>query len=63
MLQLLNNTKPDTFSKCGPESMRGTVNVEILARYIFSHISRRDLDAQKFDVSENYNHNRTNRNK
>ena len=40
-----------------------TVNVEIFARYIFSHISRRALDARKFDVSENYNHNRTNRNK
>ena len=36
-----------------------TVNVEIFAEYIFSRISRRALDARKFDVSENYNHNRT----
>ena len=40
-----------------------TVNVEIFAQYIFSRISRMALDAQKFDVSENYNHNRTNGNK
>ena len=40
-----------------------TVNVEIFAQYIFSRISRRALDARKNDVSENYNHNRTNRNK
>ena len=38
-----------------------TVNVEIFAQYIFSRISRRAIDARKFDVSENYNHNRTNR--
>ena len=42
---------------------RVTVNVEIFAQYIFSIISRRALDARTFDVSENYNHNRTNRNK
>ena len=30
-------------------------------QYIFLHISRRALDARKFDVHENYNHNRTNR--
>ena len=30
------------------------------AVHIF-HISRRALDARKFDVSENYNHNRTSR--
>ena len=43
----------------------GTVNVEIFAQYIFLRISRRALDARKFDVSENYNHNnkRTIRNK
>ena len=40
-----------------------TVNVEIFAQYIFSRISRRALDARKFNVSENYNQNRTNRNK
>ena len=40
-----------------------TVNVEIFAQYIFSLISRRDLNARKLDVSENYNCNRTNRNK
>ena len=28
-----------------------TVNVEISAQYIFSRISRRALDARKFDVS------------
>ena len=39
---------------------RGTVNVEIFVRYIFSRISRRALGARKFDVSENYYHNRTN---
>ena len=38
-----------------------TVNVEIFAQYIFLRISRRALDARKFDVSENYYHNRTNR--
>ena len=31
-----------------------TVNVEIFAQYIFSRISRRPLDARKFDVRENY---------
>ena len=30
------------------------------AQYIFSRISCRAIDARKFDVSENYNHNRTN---
>ena len=35
-----------------------TVNVEIFAQYIFSCISRRPLDARKFDMSENYCHNR-----
>ena len=38
-----------------------TVNVEIFAQYLSSRISRRALDAQKFDVSENYYHNSTNR--
>ena len=37
-----------------------TVNIEIFAEYIFSRISRRAIDARKFDVSENYNHNGTN---
>ena len=36
-----------------------TVNVEIFAEYIFSRISRRAIDVRKFDVSENYNHNKT----
>ena len=31
-----------------------TVNVEIFAQYIFSRITRRALDARKFDVSENF---------
>ena len=34
------------------------VNVEMFAQYIFSC---RALDAQKFDVIENFNHKRTNR--
>ena len=38
-----------------------TVNVEIFAQYITSRISRRAIDTRKFDVSENYNQNRTNR--
>ena len=38
-----------------------TVNVKIFVQYIFSRILRRALDAQKFDVSENYNQYRTNR--
>ena len=38
-----------------------TVNVDIFTQYIFSRISRRALDARKFDVSENNYHNRTNR--
>ena len=38
-----------------------TVNVEIFAQNIFSRISRRAVDARKFDVSENYYHNRTDR--
>ena len=38
-----------------------TVNVEIFAQYVFSRISRSAIDARKFDVSENHNHNRTNR--
>ena len=37
------------------------VNVEIFAQYIFSRISHRAVDARKFDVSENYYHNRTDR--
>ena len=38
-----------------------TVNVDIFAQYIFSRISRRALDARKFDASENHYHKRTNR--
>ena len=38
-----------------------TVNIDIFARYIFSFITRRAVDAQKIDVSENYYHNGTNR--
>ena len=33
-----------------------TVNVEIFAHYLFSRISRRALDARKYDVSENKIH-------
>ena len=39
-----------------------TVNVEIFAPYIFLRISRRALDARKYDVSEKMNHYRSNRN-
>ena len=38
-----------------------TVNIEIFMQYIFLRILRWALDARKFDVSENYYHNRTNR--
>ena len=38
-----------------------TVNVKIFAQYIFSRILYRALDALNFAVSENYNHDRTNR--
>ena len=38
-----------------------TVNVEVFAQYIFLRISCRALYARKFDVSEDYYHNRTNR--
>ena len=37
-------------------SKLNTVNVEIFAQYIFSLISRRALDARKYDVSEKMNH-------
>ena len=37
-----------------------TVNVEIFAQYLFSHISRRAVDARKYDVSENKIHYRLN---
>ena len=39
-------------------SFLSIVNIEIFAQYIFSC---RVLDAQRFDMSENYNHNRTTR--
>ena len=38
-----------------------TVNVHIFAQYIFSRISRRALDARKYDVSEKMNYYRSNR--
>ena len=34
---------------------------KFLGQNIFPHNSRRALDVRKFDVSENYNHNRINR--
>ena len=40
---------------------RTTVNVEIFTQYIFSRISRRDLDARKYDMSEKLSHYRSNR--
>ena len=38
-----------------------TVNVDIFAQYIFSHISRSVLGARKYDVSEKLNHYSANR--
>ena len=38
-----------------------TVNVDIFAQYIFSRISRRMLDARKYDVSEKINPYRANK--
>ena len=38
-----------------------TVNVEIFMQYIFSRISHRVLNAQKYDVSEKRNHYSSNR--
>ena len=46
-----------------PNLLLYTVNVDIFVQYICSRISRRALHARKYDVSENYNHERTNRNK
>ena len=36
----------------GPLPLRVTVNVDIFAQFIFSHISHRELDTLKYDVSE-----------
>ena len=47
--------RPPTWQLCFGD----TVNVYIFAQYIFSCISRRALDARPFEVSKNYNHNRT----
>ena len=49
-----------TFSR-GKQVNTPTVNVDIFTQYIFSCISRRALDARKFDVSKNYYQNRKNR--
>ena len=38
-----------------------TGNVKIFKQFMFSEISRKALEAVKFDVSVNYNHNRTKR--
>ena len=56
----------DAHDSCVPRftmglEKRSTVNVDIFALYIFSRISHRAIDVRKFDVSENYYHNRTNR--
>ena len=37
------------------------MNIEYFTQYIFSRIWQRALDAQKFGVSEEITHNRTNR--
>ena len=42
-------------------TMLTTVNVEIFTQNLFMRISRRALDARKFDASKNYNHDRTSR--
>ena len=44
-----------------PSHQTDSVNVETFAWYIFSHISRRVFDAQKFDVSGNSYYDSTNR--
>ena len=41
-------------------SKTDTVNVVILAQYIFFRTLRRSLDARKYDVSEYINHYRLN---
>ena len=41
-------------------SNTNTISLYIFTQYTFSRISHRPLDAQKFDVSENYIYNRTN---
>ena len=38
-----------------------TVNADIFAQYIFWGISRRALNARKFDMGENTNHDRMGR--
>ena len=38
--------------------MGHTVNIEIFGQYIFSHISRRSLNARKDDASESIHHDR-----
>ena len=42
----------------GPTAALTTVNVEIFAQYIFSRISHKVLDGQKFNMSEKINHYR-----
>ena len=42
-------------------SLEHTLNIEMCAQYIFSHISRRALGAQKSDASGNLDGNTTNR--
>ena len=52
---------PITYHIAYPDILRiCTVNVEIFAQYLFSHISRMVSDARKYDVSENLNHYRLN---
>ena len=52
----------DIYSKLLGYMIINTVNVQIFAQYIFSRISRRALDARKYDVSEKMNHYRLYRN-
>ena len=62
LISYIRSPKTEKVQTC-PCLRLNTVNVEIFAQYIFSRISRRALNARKLDVSENYNCNRTNRNK
>ena len=43
-------------------SFDNTVNVEIFAQYIVSRVSRRALDARKYDASEKIDYYSANRN-
>ena len=59
---LMEQQKPPVMRPpLGNENTDHTVNAEIFGQYIFSCITCGGLDARKFDLGENYNHNITNR--